>query len=45
MIKNHGRLTESQARIYFKQILQGIDYIHGLGVAHRDLKPENILIE
>jgi 5'-AMP-activated protein kinase catalytic alpha subunit len=27
------------------QIINGVDYIHKLGVAHRDLKPENLLLQ
>ena len=28
----------------FRQILEGLVHIHGVGVVHRDLKPENIFI-
>lgn len=27
------------------QIIEGVEYIHNLGVAHRDLKPENLLLQ
>jgi serine/threonine protein kinase len=27
-----------------KQVLQGVQRLHSLGIVHRDIKPENLLI-
>jgi serine/threonine protein kinase len=35
-----GKLTEDQARYYFQQLIDGVEYCHKLGICHRDLKPE-----
>lgn len=43
--KKFRRLEEREAKAVFKQIVEGVNYLHQQQVAHRDLKPDNILIE
>ena len=42
-----GFLTqaEPEAKRYFQDILQAIEYMHREGVCHRDLKPQNIILD
>ncbi|MBA0684100.1 hypothetical protein Goari_025707 [Gossypium aridum] len=44
-IVNHGRMIENEARRYFQQLINAVDYCHSRGVYHRDLKPENLLLD
>lgn len=44
-ISMQGRLSEGDACYFFRQILEGLIFMHAQNVAHRDLKPENILID
>jgi 5'-AMP-activated protein kinase catalytic alpha subunit len=45
VIVERGKLSESDARYIFQQIVCAIEYWHHYRVVHRDLKPENILLE
>lgn len=38
------RPKESQVRIIFKQIAEGLQFLEKIGVIHRDIKAENILL-
>ncbi|KAK7397462.1 hypothetical protein VNO78_18634 [Psophocarpus tetragonolobus] len=44
-IAAYGRLKEDEARNYFQQLINAVDYCHSRGVYHRDLKPENMLLD
>ncbi|KAJ6817294.1 3-phosphoinositide-dependent protein kinase 1-like [Iris pallida] len=43
-ISRKGRLSENEARFYAAEIVDALEYIHGLGLVHRDIKPENLLL-
>ncbi|TMS39822.1 hypothetical protein L596_006293 [Steinernema carpocapsae] len=38
-IVRKNRLEESEARHFFRQLVQAMAYVHASGFAHRDLKP------
>lgn len=42
-VKSRTRLDEREAVQYFKEIVEGVRYLHSLGVMHRDLKLGNVL--
>lgn len=35
---------EKRSKIFFRQILDGVHYMHRMGIVHRDLKAENIFL-
>jgi len=37
-------MPSSDAFRYFRQLLNGVEYLHSQSIAHRDLKPENLLL-
>ncbi|XP_048872641.1 calcium/calmodulin-dependent protein kinase kinase 1 isoform X1 [Brienomyrus brachyistius] len=36
--------TEDQSRVYFRDIVLGIEYLHYQKIVHRDIKPSNLLL-
>jgi 5'-AMP-activated protein kinase, catalytic alpha subunit len=41
----HRHVPESQACIFFHQIIDGVEVLHQNEITHRDLKPENLLLK
>ena len=44
-VKKRRKLSEKTAKFLFRQIIQGIKYIHEQNIVHRDIKLENLLID
>lgn len=44
LVKQSGRLTESQALHYLKEIVEGYCFVEDNGILHRDLKTANIFL-
>ncbi|XP_068455840.1 calcium/calmodulin-dependent protein kinase kinase 1 isoform X2 [Clinocottus analis] len=43
-VPSDSPLTEEQARLYFRDIILGIEYLHYQKIVHRDIKPSNLLL-
>jgi len=42
--KYHQKLCETFIRTFFRDLIEGLQYIHSQGIAHLDLKLENLLV-
>lgn len=42
-LETRGYLPEEDSRDVMKMVLDGVQYLHMLGITHRDLKPDNLL--
>ncbi|CAD8122453.1 unnamed protein product [Paramecium sonneborni] len=45
MLQKFGPFQESLIKVYMRQILLGLEYLHQNGIMHRDIKGANVLVD
>ncbi|XP_055598776.1 testis-specific serine/threonine-protein kinase 3-like [Uranotaenia lowii] len=45
LIRREKYISEERAKFFFRQLINAVEYIHGMGVVHRDIKCENIVFD
>lgn len=44
LLRKHGKLSEDVISVIATSVLEGLRYLHGMGIVHRDIKPSNLLL-
>ena len=44
LLQKYGKLNENLIKVYTKQVLEGLEYLHSHNIIHRDIKGANVLV-
>lgn len=44
-LNKYGPMKLDAIKFYLAELIDGLEYMHGVGIIHRDLKPENLIFD